>query len=216
MERRNLIPDTGTGDAGYNAPNGFIDLSTNGIGNGIPVSADAGTNYGAAVNGVQQPTVGALKEIIQQMALNDIGNANTNLNPNPLYGYGNPGLEFDYSNYDAPKDVPQGQDALAGYFEDMGLMDALYNGAASPKERDEFAQLMTLLRNNREYQMDQNLQQMGEDYRNQQLYGDTLMNLLQETPEGQSVLGQIQSDRPQPSIRERNITGPGQGGFIQK
>ena len=214
MEKRNLLPDTGAGDIGYNPDEAGGLGYAGGVGSG-----DGYGNY-ASPNAMKQPTLHDIYAMAWLMASHDTRNANPNLQANPLYGYGNAPLEFDYRNYESPLDIPEGQDAVAGYFEDRGLADKLYSVTNSAQLQDDFAKAFTLLRNAQEYENNdaqwvlgdsvQDIQKANGGYRG--LYGDMVANLLEGTPKGRQIIDSI----PNHPTRERNITGPGQGGFIQK
>lgn len=202
----------------YAYPDGNIPISGAGAGNGLRGEA-LGSNPWDAQSTIQQInnpnnidpiTSDDIKEVVNQLSNTDIRNANLNLKANPIYGYGNLPLEYDYSGYDGPADVPEGQDVLYGYFEDIGKAGALDAAPflMSPSEKGGFARAFTALRNYNDWQREQELEQQANEQRQRSLYGDTLVDLLQNTPEGQSILAE--AHRPKPMARERHITGPAQ------
>lgn len=224
LRQNQIIPDTATGDRGYDYPNGEIPIGYGPHGEGLgsnPWDAQTGVQGHLGPYATETPSLHDLYAMNWLMASEDKQNANPNLKANPLYGYGNAPLEFDYSNYDTPLDVPEGQDAVAGYFEDRGLLDFLESGR-SQADRDAIAQAFSLLRNAQEYELDNNIQTMLGDAlpdlqkranENRGLYGDMVVDLLQGTPRGRQIIDSIPAkDR---MSRERNITGPGTGGFIK-
>jgi hypothetical protein len=203
----------------YAYPDGNVPLPGEaGAGNGLRGEALGGNPWDAhntiqqAKNRIKPITAADIKEVVNQLTNTDIQNANLNLKPNPIYGYGNLPLEYDYSGYETPLDAPEGQDVLYGYFEDIDKANTLDAAPflMSPDEKGSFARAFTILRNYNDYLRDQNLEQQAAETRQRNLYGDTLVDLLQNTPEGQSILGEARVQKPKPMARERHISGPAQ------
>lgn len=94
------------------------------------------------------------------------------------------------------------------YFADHGALDWLSERPLSDADKDAIARTMNLLQGINDYNRRQNLEATKNEIMQRNLYGDTLVDLLQNTPEGQSILGKAQ--KPKPMARERHISGPAQ------
>lgn len=79
--------------------------------------------------------------------------------------------------------------------------------------QDDLARAFTLLRNANDWKHGQEAEEVAKRGRDRNLYGETLYNLLHETPQGQSLLNTIPENKF--SSRNRNITGQGTGGYIK-
>ena len=161
--------------------------------------------YAASPTALYGPSKQMIKDIVNDISNEEMANGNVNLNlkPNPLYGYGSKPLDFrvdDLNSTYVPEiddyEVPEGQDNLYWHFLKNGedAAEWLYN--FTPAQQNDLAKSFSILRNYNDYLRDRNL------------YGDTLVDLLQNTPEGQSILGKAQ--KPKPMARERHISGPAQ------
>ncbi len=175
----------------------------------------------------QAETLDALKGIVNELSNEEIQTANPNIKGNLLYGYGAPALSYDGHEYPYIPEwdehaVPEGQDTLNWHFYNNPLFgDTVdFHNQASQEQKDQLAREFTLLRNANDYRRQMNLDQFAAEQRQRDLYGDTLVDLLQNTPEGQSILGTVNvasrnAATPEHRSRERNITGPGTGAFIR-
>lgn len=173
--------------------------------------------------------VNALTDVVNELSNEEMRTANPNIKGNLLYGYGNPALSFRGEEYPwipgaDERDVPENQDTLMWHFIDKPeLLHAMsqFMGGATPEEKNQLAREFTLLRNASDYSRQRNLDQFVDDQRQRNLYGDTLVDLLQNSPEGQSILGTtaINSRSANPDerfiSRQRNIAGQGTGAFIK-
>lgn len=205
------------------APQAVSDTGTGGLGYGVDVES-APTTWSQLSS--YPPLQG--KELFNSLVnvVNDLSNteaslANPNIKGNPLYGYGTPALSFDGSEYPYDPDagermVPDNRDTLTYHFWENGLAPntADFERNATQAQKDQLAREFTLLRNINDYARQQRLDNFAADQRQRSLYGDTLVDLLQNTPKGQQILDYIPAKDHR--SRERNITGPGQVGFIQK
>ena len=173
--------------------------------------------YATSPTALYGPNAQMIKDIVNDMSNEEManGNVNFNLRPNPIYGYGSKPLDFrvdDLNSTYNPEiddyDVPEGQDNVYWHFLKNGedAAEWLYN--FTPAQQEDIARSFTALRNYNDWQRDQSLEQQANEMRQRNLYGDTLVDLLQSTPEGQSILGE--AHRPKPMARERYITGPAQ------
>jgi hypothetical protein len=132
-----------------------------------------------------QPTLHDLYAMSWLLAGKDSRNANPNIKGNPLHGYGNAPAE--YSD-------------IAGQFDDRGYLDALNQAANTQASRDDITQMLNLLKNAQEYNIDTNkqlilgdrapdLQARANGFRG--LYGDMVVDLLQNTPKGQQIINAL-------------------------
>ena len=170
----------------------------------------------------QQQAYQELLDVIDDLSNTESRTANPNIKGNPLYGYGNPALSYDGLEYQDPayltddsvewdsSRIPEDQDMLDYHFWQNGSLgdtEVLFRDAATQEQKDDLARAFTLLRNMNDYQRQQNLDAFVAEQRQRDLYGDTLVDLLQNSPKGQSILEPI-LQRRLPS-RKRNITGEG-------
>ena len=148
-----------------------------------PIIPAVPENTGAYVD--SQPNLHDLYAMSWLAAGGDSRNANPNLKANPLYGYGN--APMDYSD-------------VAAAFDDRGYLNDLNQAANSQADRDAITQMTNLLRNAQEYEIDNNLQLMlgdvapdlqarGNGFRG--LYGNMVVDLLQNAPQGQQIINTI-------------------------
>lgn len=169
------------------------------------------------------PTVQGLKNIVNGISAYEQLEAgvNPNLKANPIYGYGSPALEYDFDETKYPwnpeiddYDIPTEQDMVFWHAvaEGNDYADMMHNIAAQAGP-EATANAFTLLRNYNDWQHGQEADEAAKRGRDRNLYGDTLVDLLQNTPQGQSVLNTIPANKFR--SRERNITGSGTGGFIK-
>lgn len=132
-----------------------------------------------------QPNLHDLYAMSWLLAGKDSRNANPNLKASPLYGYGNAPAEY--------SDV-------AAQFEDRGYLNDLNQAANTQADRDAMTQMFNLLKNAQEYNVDNNkqlmlgdtlpdLQARGNGFRG--LYGNMVVDLLQNTPQGQQIINAI-------------------------
>jgi len=183
-----------------------------------PVGIDAEQQQARAeVYATPKPTVDNIRSMLNSMSADtqrDLaqreaeGNPNFITQPDLLYGYGQAPMDF-FSEYETPKDRPQGYRTVYDYFEEEGLDDYLNNYAAplSPAQQNGMARQIQLAQNRNDYTRAQNLADVAEQMRNEQLYGETLASLLEQTPQGQSLLGRFGFNKPR--ARQRHITGEG-------
>ena len=173
------------------------------------------------------PTQGQLDNIAKSMA-NDTVNRMImagaedpdyqplNLHPNMIYGYGTKPRDLE-PVFGTPAERPEWYSATTDFLEeeDPGLLDWYLSNisGADDKTRNDFNRYMQVLENREHYNRDQELQQQAAEMRQRNLYGDTLVDLLQNTPQGQSILNAIPTNKFR--SRERNITGQGTGAFIK-
>lgn len=161
-----------------------------------------------------------LRNVINDLSDTEMQTANPNIKGNPLYGYGNPALSYDGMEYQDPgvlenddwdpDKIPEDQDRLDYHFwhnGSLGDAEVLFRDMATPEQKDELARAFTLLRNMNDYERQRNLDDFTAEQRQRDLYGDMLVDLLQNKPEGRSILDPI-LQRRLPS-RQRNITGAG-------
>ena len=175
--------------------------------------------YATSPTALYGPSKQMIKDIVNDISNEEMANGNVNLNlkPNPLYGYGSKPLDFrvdDLNSTYVPEiddyEVPEGQDNLYWHFLKNGedAAEWLYN--FTPAQQNDLAKSFSILRNYNDYLRDQSLEQQANEMRQRNLYGDTLVDLLQNTPEGQSILGEARVQKPKPMARERHISGPAQ------
>ena len=230
LKQNQIIPDTATGDRGYNYPNGNIPIGQsaheNGLGNnpweaqtnvqGVIGPHSSQTPYG--------PTIQGIKDIVNDLSRYEQLEAgvNPNLKANPIYGYGSPALEYDFDEEKYPWDpeindysLPVDQDLLFWHVwgEGDNYVDWL-NNLTTQAGRDDTARAFTLLRNLNDWQHSQEADELAKIGRARNLYGETLYNLLEDSRQGRSILDSLPNEYRRRS-RERNITGQGTGGYIK-
>lgn len=176
-------------------------------------------------NPINPATYNTMMQVLNDLSNTEVQTANPNIKGTPLYGYGAPALSYDGSEYPYNPEwdeyaVPENQDTLKWHLIENGLGNNLANleSWATPEQKNQLAREFTLLRNANDYARQEQLDQIAADQRQRNLYGDTLVDLLQNTPEGQSILEPIQLTRSAPTdrlSRQRNITGQGTGAFIK-
>ena len=169
---------------------------------GLPMNASApmidqvfnGTGSGLS----QAETLDALKGIVNELSNEEIQTANPNIKGNPLYGYGAPALSYDGHEYPYIPEwdehaVPEGQDTLNWHFwNNPTFWDTVdFHNQANQEQKDQLAREFTLLRNANDYRRQQDLDQFMAEQRQRNVYGDTLVDLLQNSPQGQSILDYI-------------------------
>lgn len=213
----------------YAYPDGYIPIGQsaheNGLGNN-PWDAQThaqglmGSNSSQTPHG---PTIQGIKDIVNDLSAYEQmeGGVNPNLKANPIYGYGSPVLEYDFDedkypwsdelgDYTKPKD----QDTLFHHFYWKGDdYVKLFNDMTDQVGPDNLARAFTLLRNANDWKHGQEAEEVAKIGRDRNLYGETLYNLLHETPQGQSLLNTIPANKFK--SRNRNITGQGTGGYIK-
>lgn len=161
-------------------------------------------------------TMEQLNNAVNAMSNDAVANReNTNLSPNMLYGYGDAPRDF-FSRYDTPAEKPEGYSSVYQFLEDEGLDDWVTNSGIADSGVDQLnaARAFQLMQNANDYYRQQELDQWAQQYRDNQLYGDALTELMAQRQAQQGnnrsllddVLTQINIDnRPRP--RKRNITG---------
>lgn len=167
----------------------------------------------------QAINISQLQDIVNSMSNDAMAyRDDTNIRPSMLYGYGDAPRDY-YSRYDTPAERPEGYSAIYDYIEDAGLEDWADNSniAASGVDQARLARAFQLMQNANDYDRQRNLEQMTQQYRDRDLYGDALMELMtqrQNPQNNRSLLNEaIQQIRDQeilenrPSPRRRNITG---------
>lgn len=235
LKQNQIIPDTATGDRGYNYPNGNIPIGQSAHGNGLGyhpwenVGEDAlASSLPGAASPVATygPSAQDVKDIVNDISYYEqfYGGVPENIKPNSIYGYGSPKLDFMFTEDKYPYDevhdefdVPKNQDNLRSHFWGKGdeYREWLDNNFLTPEQQQAMADSFTALRNYNDWQNYQEAEKVAEQARNRNLYGETLYNLLSESPEGQSILGSTRMPKEWTS-RERNITGKGTGGFVKE
>lgn len=179
--------------------------------------ASEGTGYQSSnYEPVESINMDQLNNIVNSMSNDAMAyRDDTNIRPNMLYGYGDAPRDY-YSRYDTPAERPEGYSAIYDYIEDAGLEDWADNSniAASGVDQARLARAFQLMQNANDYDRQRNLDQMSQEYRNRDLYGDTLMDLMAQRRNNRSLLNEaLQQIRDQeilenrPSPRRRNITG---------
>ena len=168
----------------------------------------------------QRITLEQLQNIVNAMS-NDaaVARDDSNLKPNPLYGYGDAPRDF-FSRYDTPAEKPEGYSSVYQFLEDEGLDDWVNNSgiADSGADRMDSARAFLLMQNMNDYDRQRNIEKMAQQYRDQQLYGDALTELMaQQQAQNNNrslVRDAIQEARHQQRMddlarqaRQRNITG---------
>jgi len=169
----------------------------------------------------QQITPEQLQNIVNAMSNDAAANReNTSLSPNMLYGYGDAPRDF-FSRYDTPAEKPEGYSSVYQFLEDEGLDNWVTNSGIADSGVDQLnaARAFQLMQNANDYDRQQNLDQWAQEYRDNQLYGDALMELMaqqQAQNNNRSLLEDaLQQIREQeilenrPASRQRHITGPG-------
>lgn len=145
----------------------------------------------------------------------------TNIKPNMLYGYGDAPLDYDrYEFYDQhPEYAPENYLSLHDYLDAYNMQSWLNNAGIAETDADKNAlsRAFLLMQNANNYDRQRDLEQMAQQSRDRDLYGDALMELMaqRQTPQNnRSLLNEaIQQVRDQeilenrPSPRRRNITG---------
>lgn len=168
---------------------------------------------------VTAPTRDELQDAVNMMSndtqallsqYRDNVNPNFNIKADPLYGYGLAPRDY-YSAYGTPAERPEGYKPLYDYLEDAGIADYFDENISSQADADMVSRAFQIMQNANDYDRQQRLQQMAQNANNERLYGNALGQLLEQTPQGQNILSQIQRSRP--LARERNITGPATPGF---
>lgn len=145
----------------------------------------------------------------------------TNIKPNMLYGYGDAPLDYDrYEFYDQhPEYAPKNYLSLHDYLDAYNMQGWLNNTGIAETDADKNAlsRAFLLMQNANNYDRQRDLEQMAQQSRDRDLYGDALMELMaqrQAPQNNRSILNEaIQQVRDQeilenrPSPRRRNITG---------
>ena len=184
------------------------------------------------INAYQGPDASALQEIVDYMTddtMQQLSAYRNNINPdynikaNPLYGYGQDLRDF-YTQYGAPANWPENYQPISAYLEDVDpeLFAAIEDSGAADTyaKQADLSRAFNLMENYNAYARENELNQWAQDYRNDQLYGDTLRELqarqAQPTSSRSLVKDAIQEARHQQHMddlarraRQRNITGSG-------
>ena len=209
--------------AGLLGPGGFIPTEAIGAntqvydgiipGEGVPDHWDAPTS--AQLDNIAKAMANDTMNRMIQAGAEDPNYQPLNLHPNMIYGYGTKPRDLEPTI--DPPNAPDWYNATTYFLEDEdpGLLNWYEENYlnADQKTKDDFNRSMQLLENAEHYNRDQSLQQQAAEMRQRNLYGDTLVDLLQNTPQGQSILNAIPTNKFR--SRERNITGQGTGAFIK-
>lgn len=208
----------------------FAQPHSTGLGNGI---AQTNVESYLGPNTYNKPTAGDMQDIVNAMTddtrwtrSEETGNFDNRLSvgmlptTQPREWYSNyPGEE----NADFLYNNPQYK-AIEDYFADQGLSTWL-NGsrlAESPKSRDTFAKLLNLAQGMNEYNLRQDTKEFKQRFNEQNLYGDTLAEMLGQTGAYRSLVDeamkQAELQKQQEAkqaladrARQRDITGSGYG-----
>ena len=128
------------------------------------------------------------------------------IKPNMISGYGTKPLDYDFSYYnenDLP--IPQGYDTIYGKFEDEGVSGWLDQKVQSARDEDLVRRAFNVLQAQNDFNRRQHLDERGANMRNENLYGETLAQMLADRQT--QAPAALTSSWTKPAARPRNITG---------
>ena len=150
-------------------------------------------------------TFEALRNIVNDLSNEEIKTANANFKPSSLYGYGNPALsyrgeEFPWLANADERDMPANQDTLDWHFYNTPVFaDTVdFHNQATPEQKAQLAREFTLLRNANDWRRGQNIDDLAEQYRQENLYGTALQDILEQSEQGRTIL-----DGLPPALKEK-------------